>query len=153
MHILIRRATLADTENIQNLIQIAYAPWAAMTGCNPLPTLTHTEIRETHIVDLLEDGGQLCGVIELVPEDDYLLIENIAVHPNQQGKGLGHLLLEHAETSACVLGFVEIRLYTNAAFTSNLIFYAAHGYAELERSIMIPGSITVHMNKMLEGDV
>lgn len=112
-----------------------------------------TETIETHIVDLLEVRGQLYGLIELVPEDDFLLIENIAVHPNQQGKGLGRLLLEHAEASAHALGFSEIRLYTNAAFTSNLTFYTAYGYAELERSIMIPGSITVHMNKMLEGNV
>ncbi len=39
------------------------------------------------------------ALIEVIPQATHLLIENIAVLPNQQGKGLGDLLLNHAETS------------------------------------------------------
>ena len=147
---LMRRATLTDAESAHDLSQLAYAQWVPVIGREPLPmTVDYDEAIRTHIVDLLEDAGTLCGLIELVPQDTHLLIESIAVHPDHQGKGHGTLLLEHAEATATQLGFIELRLYTNAAFISNLKFYADHGYVELERSILIPGSITVHMNKKL----
>jgi GNAT superfamily N-acetyltransferase len=50
-----------------------------------------------HIIDLWEEGGQLLALIEMIPAQDHLLIENIAVRPDQQGKGLGGKLLHHAE--------------------------------------------------------
>lgn len=104
---------------------------------------------ESHTVDVLEGAGELRGVIELVADEAYMFIENISVHPAQQGKGLGRQLLEHAETSARLLGYKEIRLYTHAGLASSLSFYAAHGYTELETTAIIPGSITVQMNKIL----
>ena len=151
---LIRRASFADICDVYDLTQMAYARWRSVIGQQPLPMNDdYMETMDTHIVELLEDDGVLCGVVELFPEESFLLIENIAVHPDHQGKGCGRLLLEHAERSARELGFAEIRLYTNAAFTENLAFYAKNGYAELERSNMIQGSITVHMNKMLEAAI
>ena len=151
---LIRRATFADTCDVYDLTQLAYARWRSVIGQKPLPMDDdYMETMDTHIVELLEDDGVLCGVVELFPEESFLLIENIAVHPDHQGKGCGRLLLEHAELSARELGFAEIRLYTNAAFTEDLAFYTKNGYAELERSNMIRGSITVHMNKMLEAAI
>src|SRR5262249_15795228 len=71
--------------------------------------------------------------------------------PDQQGKGRSDKLLRHAEGFACSLGLSEIRLYTNAAFASNLDFYSRRGYAEFLRETRIPGSVTVHMAKRLVG--
>jgi GNAT superfamily N-acetyltransferase len=102
-----------------------------------------------HIVDLLEDGGQLLALIEMIHEEDHLLIENIAVRPDQQGKGLGDRLLQHAEDIGRSCGIAEIRLYTNAAFTSNITFYAKRGYAEYRRGAIVPGTTTVFMRKRI----
>jgi GNAT superfamily N-acetyltransferase len=102
-----------------------------------------------HIIDLHEAEGQLLALIEMIPTGDHLLIENIAVRPDQQGKGLGDRLLRHAEDVALSLGLVETQLYTNAAFTSNLEFYSKRGYREYRRGTMVPGSITVFMRKGL----
>jgi hypothetical protein len=41
-----------------------------------------------HVVDLYEEGGQLLALIEMIPKHDHLLIENIAVRPDRQAKGL-----------------------------------------------------------------
>lgn len=143
-----------DAPVIENLTRLAYEKWVPMIGRAPLPmTTNYTEAINVHIVDVLERNGELYGAIELVREDDHLLIENIAVHPDQQRQGIGSLLLGHAERSACAFGLLEVRLYTNALFTTNLMFYAKNGYAELERSTVIPGSITVYMNKMLSADI
>lgn len=153
MQILIRRATIADAGDIQNLTQMAYAPWADVIGQDQLPmTTNYIEMIETHTVDVLECKGDMCGVLELVSEETHVLVENIAVHPDQQGKGFGRMLIEHAEAFAFAQGIKGMRLYINAMFTSNLAFYEACGFVELERSDLIPGSITIHMNKTLKTD-
>jgi len=102
-----------------------------------------------HIIDLREEAGQLLALIEMIPTADHLLIENISVRPDQQGKGLGDNLLRHAEQLASSMGYTETQLYTNAAFTSNLAFYSRRGYQEYRRGTMVPGSMTVFMSKKL----
>jgi GNAT superfamily N-acetyltransferase len=79
-----------------------------------------------------------------------LLIENIAVRPDQQGKGIGGKLLLHAEGLGRSLGLNDTQLYTNAAFASNLSFYSRRGYQEFRRGTVVPGSVTVYMAKKLE---
>jgi ribosomal protein S18 acetylase RimI-like enzyme len=103
-----------------------------------------------HIIDLWEERGELLALIEVVPASDHLSIENIAVRPDQQGKGLGSKLLDHAERYAVSLGLDEIRLYTNAAFASNLSFYSRRGYQEYERGSLLPGSVTIFMRKRIK---
>lgn len=102
-----------------------------------------------HIVDLYEEDNQLLALVEMIPLGGHLLIENIAVRPDQQGKGLGDKLLRHAEGHAASLGFTETRLYTNAAFASNLAFYAKRGYIEVLRETLAPGAVAVHMRKSI----
>ncbi len=46
--------------------------------------------------------------------------------------------------------FDEIRLYTNAAFASNLAFYCRRGYQEYRRGTVVPGSVTVYMRKSIK---
>lgn len=148
--LIIRPATVKDAEQISALTDKAYAQWVPLIGRAPLSMKTnYVEAIATHLVYVLEDGGVMCGVLELFSDEGYALIENIAVHPDHQGRGLGRMLLMHAENMARTLGHSEVRLYTNALFTSNLGFYDAHGYSVLEESAMIPGSITVHLNKLL----
>ena len=48
------------------------------------------------------------------------------------------------------LGRDEVRLYTNAAFASNLAFYARRGYQEYRRGSLLPGSITIFMRKTID---
>ena len=147
----LRRATAADAANIRALTRSAYAKWAPLIGCEPIPmTADYDRAVLDHIIDLWEERGQLLALIEVVRGSDHLLIENIAVRPDQQGKGLGSKLLLHAEELALSSGLNEIRLYTNAAFASNLSFYSRRGYEEYQRGSRLPGSITIFMRKRLK---
>lgn len=103
----------------------------------------------THKIELLEEDGCLLGLIEMVAEPDHLLIENLAVEPDQQGRGLGDTLLKHCENFARRSGFGEVRLYTNGAFADNLAFYARRGYVEFAREPLASGGVVVHMCKPL----
>jgi GNAT superfamily N-acetyltransferase len=147
----LRRATTADVAIVRALTRSAYAKWVPLIGREPTPmTADHDRAVQDHVIDLWEEDGQLLALIELVPALDHLLIENIAVRPDQQGKGLGGKLLDHAEGFARSLGFDEVRLYTNAAFASNLSFYARRGYEEYRRGTVVPGGVTVFMSKRIK---
>jgi ribosomal protein S18 acetylase RimI-like enzyme len=150
----LRRATPADAPAIRNLSRIAYAKWVPLIGREPLPMIADYDRAVTaHIIDLLEQGGELLALIETVSASDHLLIENIAVRPDQQGRGLGDLLLRHAETLALSMKFAETQLHTNALFASNLAFYRKRGYEEYRRETMASGSTAVFMRKKLTGEV
>ena len=78
-------------------------------------------------------GRPITGVICLSPVDGGLLIENVAVHPNAQGTGLGRQLMEYAEAEARRSGLGCLRLYTNEVMTENLAMYEHLGYHEVDR--------------------
>ena len=78
--------------------------------------------------------GEVAGFIILIPRPGYLLLDNVAVLPAAQGRGIGARLLALAEDRARALGVPEIRLYTNAAMTENLTYYPRYGYTETHRA-------------------
>ena len=102
-----------------------------------------------HTIDLLIDRGALVGLIETMPRPDHLWIENVAVAPEQQGRGFGRLLLDHAERRAVQAGCAEIRLLTNQAFAANLDLYAKRGYS-VDRTESFRGGTAVYMSKRIE---
>lgn len=147
----LRRAVPADAAAVHVLTRAAYAKWITLVGREPLPmTADYERAVIDHVIDLLEEDGNLCGLIEMLPADSHLLIVNIAVRPDQQGRGLGDRLLQHAEWFARSLGLDEIQLYTNAVMASNLNFYGRRGYQEYRRGTIVPGSVTVFMRKKIE---
>ena len=146
----LRRAEPADASAIRELSRAAYAKWVPVIGCEPLPmTADYNQAVRRHIIDLHEERGELRALIEMIVESGRLLIENIAVRPDQQGKGIGDRLVRHAEAVATSLDLREIQLYTNAAFISNLAFYAKRGYQEYDRKTMPSGRTAVFMRKTL----
>jgi GNAT superfamily N-acetyltransferase len=125
----------------------AYAKWVPIIGREPKPmTADYAAAVRHHRIDLLHLDGRLAALIEMIPGPDHLLIENVAVAPAYQGRGLGRWLLAHAEALAASLGHAEIRLYTNGLFAENLRLYRRLGY-RIDREEAFPGGIVVHMSK------
>ena len=79
-------------------------------------------------------GRQIAGFAIIIAQPGYLLLDNVAVLPAAQGRGIGARLLALAEEQARGLGLREIRLYTNETMTENLAYYPRHGYAETHRA-------------------
>lgn len=132
--ILLRRARTADAPAIGALVTAAYRGYVALIGRLPMPMAAdHSAAIRDHEVWVLDDGGALVGVLELVREPDHLWVENVAVAPDRQGHGLGRRLLDHAEALAVEAGYGEVRLETNERFAANLAMYAARGYRETGR--------------------
>jgi len=145
----LRRAHGADTAEIRALVRDAYASWAELIGREPKPmTADYDAAILNHRLDLAVHDGRLVGVIETVDEGGQLLIENVAVAPEFQRRGVGRMLMAHAELIALDLGRPRIRLYTNQQFTPNIRFYQGLGY-RIDREEDLGSAIAVHMSKAL----
>ena len=144
-----RQALPADADAIRTLTREAYAKWVCVIGREPLPmTADYVTALKTHRFDLLHVDGTLAGLVETIPKTDHLLIENVAVSPAFQGRGLGGMLLDHAEGLTATAGHDEIRLYTNKLFTENVCLYQKRGY-RIDREETWAGGVIVHMAKRL----
>lgn len=73
----IRRATANNAPEVALLTRAAYAKWVPVIGREPLPMKAdyETAVRE-HRIDLLHVDGVLAGLVEMIPEPQWLLIEN-----------------------------------------------------------------------------
>jgi GNAT superfamily N-acetyltransferase len=146
----IRPAILEDAAGIRALTRAAYAKWVPLIGREPLPMQAdYVRAVAEHTIDLLIVGGALAGLVETILRPDHLWIENVAVAPEQQGRGFGRLLLDYVERRALQSGRTQIRLLTNQAFEANLALYAKLGYA-VDRTESFRGGIVVHMSKRIE---
>ena len=147
----LRRATQADVAAIAALVDAAYRGYLPLLGRTPTPMLSDfaAAVRE-HDVRVLDAGGRLVGVIELIAHDDHLWVHNVAIDPDAQGQGLGRRLLDFAEDEARRLGLPAIGLLTNERYLANIAMYERYGYRETHRE-PYRGTDLVHFRKTLSG--
>lgn len=131
----IRVAEGADVPALEELAVAAYQRYVPRIGRPPAP-MTADYLAAVAAVDtwVAEIDGEIVGFLVLDERDTHLLLENVAVAPAAQGRGVGRELLRLAESRAREGGFSEIRLYTNEAMTENLSYYQKHGYVETHRT-------------------
>jgi GNAT superfamily N-acetyltransferase len=131
----IRPADAADLPAIERIVRDAYTKYIERIGKPPGPMLDdyRAHIR-AHEAWVLETGGDIAGVIVLVPQEENLLLDNVAVDPGQHGRGLGRALMEFAEREARRRGYDEVRLYTHAKMTENVAMYPRLGWQETGRA-------------------
>lgn len=108
----------------------------------------YTEFISKGLVHVAVDREELKGLIVLIPKTNYLLIENVAVHPSFQGQGIGRELIEFGIEFARKANFKEVCLYTNELMTENLKYYPKFGFIEVDRRIE-DGFNRVYMSKPL----
>lgn len=149
MTIQFRRATLEDANAVSLLTRAAYAKWVPVIGREPLPMKADYKVAVMeHLVDLLEVDRTLAALIEMIPNSESLLIENLAVAPGFQRRGYARVLLERAQETAFALGLQGLRLFTNRLFESNVDLYLRHGFS-IDREEPFMGGVTVYMSKSL----
>lgn len=132
----LRNAVDEDAAAVTECVHNAFRHYIERIGRKPGPMLMDYahEIRE-HQVFVVEDHGQIFGVLVLCIKDEGFLLDVIAVEPHVQGKGIGKLLLETAESEAQRQGFTSIYLYTHEKMTENQLLYKKIGYVEYDRRV------------------
>ncbi len=145
----LRRATLDDLPAIRAVINAAYARYLTRMDKPPGPMLRDygpsVEAGTTWVA-----GTPVTAVLTLYPREDHLYIENIAVDPSAQGRGLGRGLMAFAEQEAARRGLARMALVTHETMTENQAIYARLGYVEVERRTD-EGYRRVFMEKPLTG--
>lgn len=146
---MIRLASPDDQAAVATIVNAAYAPYIARIGRKPAPMLDDyaTLIRDGRVY-VLDIAGVVTGVLVVVPEHRAMLLDNIAVRPDRQGRGYGRKLLAFAERLAREASCGVIRLYTNEAMTENIALYSRIGFVETHRAEE-DGFRRIHMRKVL----
>ena len=131
----IRHAAARDESDVRACVEAAYGPYVERIGKPPAPMLDdYATLIRNKVVHVATLEGRLVGLIVLWPQEDHLYIDNIAVHPEAQGTGVGGALLGLADQEAQRVGLSEIRLYTNAKMTENIQYYPRKGFRETHRA-------------------
>lgn len=131
----VRRAEATDVAGLRALAGEAYQVYVPRIGRRPAPmTADYAEAIRRGLAWVAVQDGEIVGLLVLAVKPDHLLLENIAVLPSAQRRGIGARLLALAEDQARELGRGEIGLYTNEAMTENLAYYPKHGYTETHRA-------------------
>ena len=130
----LRLATRDDLAGVEAIVRAAYGHYVVRIGREPGPMRDDYAalIRDAR-VHVAEREGRVQGVLVLIPQDDAMLLDNVAVAPAAQGTGLGRLMLDFAERAALEAGYRAIKLYTNEAMTENIALYTRLGYAATHR--------------------
>lgn len=145
----IRPARSEERDAVAACVDAAYEKYIGRIGKKPAPMLAdYAALIAAGAVYVIPGDDGVRGAVVLMPRADHLFLENIAVHPREQGKGLGHVLMDFVERQARAAHLGEIRLYTHERMTENFPFYLGLGYEEVERRVE-DGYARVFMRKML----
>lgn len=144
--IVIRRAGPEDADGLGACLEAAYAAHAARIDDLPAMAEGCAEDIAEHLVWVAEADGQILGGLVLIPRDGFMLLANVAVHPDGRGTGIGRRLLELAETEAVARGHDEMRLNTHVDMAETVALYARNGWTETGRT-----GTTISMRKALPG--
>ncbi|MFD7325129.1 GNAT family N-acetyltransferase [Streptomyces sp. NPDC059875] len=143
----IRLAVTPDVPRVKAVTDAAYHHYIERIGLVPAP------MEADHAADAAAGrvfvvGDPVVGLVVLRTEADHLYLDNIAVHPDAQGTGLGRSLLAFVESRARELGLPEVRLLTNAMMWENQKLYERYGYEVVERRLDGPYD-RIHYRKRL----
>ncbi len=149
----IRVATATDQAAVEEVTRASYQPWVAVIGGRPRPMDADYEslIGAGKVFVAVADGAlglqrSVGGVLVQAIEQSALLIENIAVHPAHQRRGLGLALITFAEDTAHARGLTAVRLYTHERMAANIAWYEELGYVISGTEPIVSGRL-VHLRK------
>lgn len=130
----IRPAVVSDVPAVAAVVHDAYVKYVARIGKPPGPMLDDYAARVAagQVWVCVEDAA-VAGILVLEAAPDHVLLDNIAVAPAWQGRGVGRLLLDFADAEARRAGVGELRLYTHVLMHENIALYARLGWVEYAR--------------------
>jgi len=130
---------LAEKKHEQAIFEcvgMAYGVYIKRMCKKPAPMLSdYSKLIQENVVYVATDSGKLMGVIVFFPKGNSLFIENVAVHPDFQERGIGRKLIEVALNFAQKAGLKEVNLYTNELMAENIKYYHGLGFVEVGRRV------------------
>ena len=129
----IRRAERCDADALSACMEAAYAQYAARIADLPPVSADCAEEIAKYQVWVAEIENRVVGGLVLIPEEGFMLLANVAVHPDHKGAGLGRALVARAETESLDQGYCELRLTTHVDMPENVQLYRHLGWELVRR--------------------
>ncbi|MFI9294128.1 GNAT family N-acetyltransferase [Streptomyces gardneri] len=142
-----RPAVPSDVPAVKAVTDAAFHHYIDRIGLVPAP-MEYDHAANVAAGRVFVVGDPVTGLVVVIPEADHLYLDEIAVHPDAQGTGLGRVLMEWVEARARQLGLPEVRLLTNAMMWENQKLYERYGYEVVERRADGPYD-RIHYRKVL----
>ena len=131
----LRPARAEEAPALRQMVRSAYAHYVPRLDREPAPMLDDYAARITdHQAFVLEADGALQGLAVLEDSETGLFLDNIAVAPVAQGKGLGRQMLAWIEAEGRRRGHQRLWLYTNEVMAENIAMYQRLGFGETHRA-------------------
>lgn len=143
----IRVAGPADVAAVKAVTDAAYHHYIERIGRVPQP-MEADHAANAAAGRVFVTGDPVIGLVVVEAYEDHLFLDNLAVHPDAHGRGVGRRLLEFVDTHARALGLSEVRLCTHAAMWENQRIYPNFGYEVVERRVDGPYD-RIHYRKRL----
>ncbi len=132
----IRSAVRSDLSGIKSCALAAYSLYIERIGREPAPMIADfaASIEAGHLF-VIEQSEKIAGFVVFYVQHDHVHLENVAVNPEFQQRGIGSRLIEFVEQQAKTAGLSRVELYTNAKMTENLALYPRLGYQPFDRRV------------------
>ncbi|MCA3420370.1 MAG: GNAT family N-acetyltransferase [Roseomonas sp.] len=131
----LRPARAEEAPALRQMVRAAYAHYVPRLDREPAPMLDDYAARiADHQAFVLEADGALQGLAVLEDSEAGLFLDNIAVAPGAQGKGLGRQMLAWIEAEGRRRGHQRLWLYTNEVMAENIALYQRLGFGETHRA-------------------
>lgn len=130
----IRRANAQDADTLSDCFDVAYSVYSSRISDLPLISAGMAQSIKNSRVWVAETDDDIIGGIILVPHENFMMLENVAVRSDSSGMGVGAALIRKAEADCIELGFHQLRLSTHIDMPENVALYKHLGWQETERS-------------------
>jgi len=146
----IERASLDDAPAILELQKLAYQSEARLYDDWKLPPLTQTlvALREEFAASVTlkaTEVGRLVGSVRAREANGVCQVGRLIVHPEQQGHGVGTMLLRHIEAE--FPGASSFELFTGSRSEGNLRLYERLGYLRNREQVLSQSVTLVFLEK------
>lgn len=146
----VEHATPEDATAVLELQKLAYQSEARLYGDWTLPPLTQTleNLREefaTSVVLKASEDGRLIGSVRARDVNGVCQVGRLIVHPEQQGRGVGTMLMHGIEGE--FPGITVFELFTGSRSEGNLRLYERLGYARSREKVLSPSVTLVFLEK------
>jgi len=137
--LVIKSASTANLETIQDIAGRAYSVYLPFMDCPPAPMVAdfarHLAEDTVFVAEDAQAPGRILGYAILIKSENRWLLDNIAVDPEVQRRGVGSALIAHCEGVLRTRQAKAYEIYTNVIMTKNIEWYAAIGFVETGRRL------------------
>jgi GNAT superfamily N-acetyltransferase len=135
--VFVRPAETRDAKFLKEIAMAAYAKFLERMEYPPGPlSYDYAKIVAEGNTFIIDADERPVGMVTLQKDGEHLLLRNLAVLPDYQGRGFGGYLIDHAVRIAQMHNLVAIRLWTHEKMFENVPYYERNGFIVTHHALL-----------------